>query len=549
MKQSQMLIPTLEDLPTTDEPHFYVLVRAGYIRQFASGSYCYLPLAHRVIEKIKGIIREELADIGGQEILLSSQQFSEIWQKDPEIYETEKVTEDPFVTLLTQDIYSSTQLPLHLFQFQTKLREKSPIRFGWLKSQEYLLQEGRSFHENEGNLEDFFRRYEEVYRRIFARCKIEVREINGNDAAKGIAEAKEFIAVSEIGEETFFYSTESDYAAHKEIAASQYIPKRLHASIGELEKKSAPDADSLIAAADYFEVDYKKAVRAELFLADGRPVMILTRGDHQVNPNKVRKYLQADRFIKISDEKISSYINADPVTAGPVNLPETIELYADHYVKDVTNGMVGANTNHQWFLNVDPKRDFQPKAFGDFRFAEIGEISPDGQGVLAIARGIRLSRLFKKAKSTEMKALALNEAEESISFALGCYELDVNHLFAAIVEQYADEEGLHWPDEIAPFAVHLLQFDVADLAQSQLVAELEASLTERGYDVLIDDRNMATDRKIKDADLIGCPLRLSVGEKAAEGIVEITIKHTGAMVEVRKEELFDTLAILSGSEE
>ena len=521
MKQSKMLIPTLREVPNDAEVLSHqILLRAGYIRQVAAGIYSYLPLANRVLEKLKTIMREEFEKIDAVEMLMPALLPAELWKESgryetygPNLYRLKDrndrdyilgpTHEETFTELIRDEINSYKRLPLNLYQIQTKYRDEKRPRSGLLRGREFIMKDGYSFHADEASLDQSYRDYEKAYSRIFERCGLEFRAIIGDGGAMGGKDSKEFMAISEIGEDTICYSTESDYAANLEMATSLYTPKKSHETQLDLEKIATPEVGTIAEVANFFEVEPQRIIKSVLFIADEEPVMVLVRGDHDVNDVKLKNFLGADFLDEATEEDARRVLGAGFGSIGPVNVSEDVKIYADLAVQDLANAIVGANEDGYHLTNVNPDRDFQPISYEDLRFVQEGDPSPDGNG------GIGVSRLL-----------------------------------SAIVEQNADERGINWPTGIAPFDLHVVQMNVKDEYQTKLSQEVEAMMTEAGYEVLVDDRNERAGVKFADADLIGCPIRITVGKKAVDGVVEVKIKRTGEMLEVRKEELESTLSIL-----
>ena len=514
MKQSKMLIPTLREVPNDAEVLSHqILLRAGYIRQVAAGIYSYLPLANRVLEKLKTIMREEFEKIDAVEMLMPALLPAELWKESgryetygPNLYRLKDrndrdyilgpTHEETFTELIRDEINSYKRLPLNLYQIQTK----------------YL----------------------------------EFRAIIGDGGAMGGKDSKEFMAISEIGEDTICYSTESDYAANLEMATSLYTPKKSHETQLDLEKIATPEVGTIAEVANFFEVEPQRIIKSVLFIADEEPVMVLVRGDHDVNDVKLKNFLGADFLDEATEEDARRVLGAGFGSIGPVNVSEDVKIYADLAVQDLANAIVGANEDGYHLTNVNPDRDFQPISYEDLRFVQEGDPSPDGNGVLAFTKGIEIGHIFKLGTrySDAMGATVLDENGREKSVIMGCYGIGVSRLLSAIVEQNADERGINWPTGIAPFDLHVVQMNVKDEYQTKLSQEVEAMMTEAGYEVLVDDRNERAGVKFADADLIGCPIRITVGKKAVDGVVEVKIKRTGEMLEVRKEELESTLSIL-----
>lgn len=564
MRQSKMLIPTLREIPNDAEVLSHqMLLRAGYIRQVSAGNYSYLPLANRVLEKLKQIMREEFDKIDAIEMLMPAMLPAELWKESgryetygPNLFKLKDrnerdfilgpTHEESFTELIRNEINSYKRLPLNLYQIQTKYRDEKRPRFGLLRCREFIMKDGYSFHANDESLNQSYMDYEKAYHAIFERCGLEFRAIIGDGGAMGGKDSKEFMAISDIGEDTICFSNESDYAANLEMATSLYTPKRSHETYLELEKVATPDVKTIEEVSAFFEVEPQRIIKAVLFIADEEPVLVLVRGDHDVNDVKLKNYLGADFLDEATEEDAQKYFGADFGSIGPVDLPEAVKLYADLNVQDLANAITGANETGYHYTNVNPGRDFEPIAYEDLRFAQEGDLSPDGVGTLEFTKGIEIGHIFKLGTrySESMGANVLDENGREKPVIMGCYGIGVSRLLSAIVEQNADENGINWPKGIAPFDLHIVQMNLKDEYQTRLTDELEQTMTEVGYEVLVDDRNERAGVKFADADLIGCPIRITVGKKAVDGIVEVKIKRTGEMVEVRKEELAATLNIL-----
>lgn len=564
MRQSKMLIPTLREIPNDAEVLSHqMLLRAGYIRQVSAGNYSYLPLANRVLEKLKQIMREEFDKIDAIEMLMPAMLPAELWKESgryetygPNLFKLKDrnerdfilgpTHEESFTELIRNEINSYKRLPLNLYQIQTKYRDEKRPRFGLLRCREFIMKDGYSFHANDESLNQSYMDYEKAYHAIFERCGLEFRAIIGDGGAMGGKDSKEFMAISDIGEDTICFSNESDYAANLEMATSLYTPKKSHETYLELEKVATPDVKTIEEVSAFFEVEPQRIIKAVLFIADEEPVLVLVRGDHDVNDVKLKNYLGADFLDEATEEDAQKYFGADFGSIGPVDLPEAVKLYADLNVQDLANAITGANETGYHYTNVNPGRDFEPIAYEDLRFAQEGDLSPDGVGTLEFTKGIEIGHIFKLGTrySESMGANVLDENGREKPVIMGCYGIGVSRLLSAIVEQNADENGINWPKGIAPFDLHIVQMNLKDEYQTRLTDELELTMTEVGYEVLVDDRNERAGVKFADADLIGCPIRITVGKKAVDGIVEVKIKRTGEMVEVRKEELAATLNIL-----
>lgn len=567
MKQSKVFIPTLRDVPNEAEVLSHkMLLRAGYIRQISSGVYSYLPLATRVIEKIKTIMREEFEKIDAVEMLMPSLLPRELWEESGR-YETYgedlmklqdrhgrdyllgPTHEEAFTTLIRDEITSYKRLPLSLYQIQTKFRDEKRPRSGLLRSREFIMKDAYSFHDSFESLDKTYQDFEKAYTRIFERCGLDFRNIIGDAGAMGGSNSKEFMALSDIGEDTIVYSDSSDYSANLEMATSFHMRKKSLEDEKGLEKVETPNSKSITEVSTFLEVEPEKVMKSLLFIADEKPILVIVRGDHEVNEVKLKNHLDTIFLELATEEETVNYLGVNAGSIGPVGISEDIRIIADVFVQDMMNAVAGANENGYHYLNVNLERDSNVEAYVDLRFVQEGELSPDGQGVLKFARGIEIGHIFKLGTrySEAMNATVLNNNGRSIPVIMGCYGIGVSRLLSAITEQQSNEEGLNWPRHLSPYELHLIPVNMKAEDQVSLSNELYDSLQNAGFSVLLDDRNERVGVKFKDSDLIGLPIRITVGKKAQENIVELKLKKTGEALEVRTDELVDTLNILLSS--
>ncbi|MGO3733205.1 MAG: proline--tRNA ligase [Vagococcus sp.] len=565
MKQSKLFMPTLREVPSDAEVISHkMLLRGGYIRQVSSGYYSYLPLAYKVIKKLETIMREEFDAIDANEMLMPAVIPAELWRESGR-YDTYgdglmklndsngkdfilgPTHEETFTDLIRNDINSYKKLPMYLYQIQPKYRDEKRPRFGLLRGREFIMKDAYSFHATVESLNEGFKDFEKAYMSIFKRCGLDFRVIIGDGGAMGSNDSKEFMAISDIGEDTIVYSEESDYAANIEMATSLYTSKKSHESLAEIEKVSTPNVGTIAEVCDYLKIEPEKTIKSLFFIADEQPVMVLVRGDHDANEVKIKNYLGATSLETATEEETTKHLGAGFGSLGPVGLPDTVKLIADLYIQDMANSVVGANETDYHMINVTPGRDFVPEEYVDVRTVLEGELSPDGQGTLKFAKGIELGHIFKLGTfySDSMNAKVLDENGREIPVQMGSYGIGVSRLLAAIAEQNADDEGINWPSDIAPFDVHIIPINPKDDSQWSLALDIEREMESRGYDVLLDDRKERPGVKFKDADLVGAPFRITVGKKAEESIVEVKIKKTDEMLEIRRDELYDTLNILN----
>lgn len=610
-----MLIPTLREMPSDAQVISHALMlRAGYVRQVSAGVYSYLPLANRVIEKAKKIMREEFDKIGAVEMLAPALLSADLWRESGR-YETygedlyklknrEKsdfilgpTHEETFTAIVRDSVKSYKQLPLNLYQIQPKYRDEKRPRNGLLRTREFIMKDAYSFHANYDSLDAAYDEYKSAYEKIFTRSELDFKAIIGDGGAMGGKDSQEFMAITpdrtdvnrwvvldksvasfdEIpedvqeairteltswmvsGEDTIAYSSESSYAANLEMATDEYKPAGRVVTEEEVARVSTPDCKTIDEVAAFLGLDESQTIKTLVYMADESPVVALLVGNDQLNEVKLKNHLAADFFEVASEDEVRQLLGAGFGSLGPVNLPEGVRIIADRKVQDLANAVVGANEDGYHLTGVNPGRDFTAE-YVDIREVREGEISPDGQGILKFARGIEIGHIFKLGTrySDSMNANVLDENGRAVPLIMGCYGIGVSRLLSAVMEQHARlfvnktpkgefryAWGINFPKELAPFDVHLIPVNVKDEEALTLTDQIEANLLSAGYEVLVDDRNERAGVKFSDSDLIGLPIRVTVGKKAAEGIVEVKIKATGDTIEVHADNLLETLSILT----
>ena len=610
-----MLIPTLREMPSDAQVISHALmVRAGYVRQVSAGIYAYMPLANRAIEKFKAIMREEFEKIGAVEMLAPALLTADLWRESgryetygEDLYKLKNrdksdfilgpTHEETFTALVRDAVKSYKQLPLNLYQIQSKYRDEKRPRNGLLRTREFIMKDGYSFHADYEGLDKTYEEYRKAYEVVFTRAGLDFKGIIGDGGAMGGKDSQEFMAITpdrtdldhwvvldksiasidEIpedvledikkelsswlvsGEDTVAYSTESSYAANLEMASNEYKPSTKVVAQEDVKRVETPNCKSIDEVAAFLNVDDEQTIKTLLFIADKEPVVALLVGNDQVNDVKLKNYLGADFLDPATEEDAVKVFGANFGSLGPVNLPENVRIVADRKVQDVANAVVGANEDGYHLTGVNPGRDFEAE-YVDIREVKEGEISPDGKGVLKFARGIEIGHIFKLGTrySESMGATILDQNGRAVPIIMGCYGIGVSRILSAVIEQHARlfvsktpkgayrfAWGINFPKELAPFDVHVITVNVKDEEAQALTAKVEAELVEKGYEVLVDDRNERVGSKFSDSDLIGLPIRVTVGKKAADGIVEVKIKATGDTIEVNAENLIETLEILT----
>lgn len=562
MKQSKVFIPTMKEVPAGAEALSHrLLLKAGLIKQSTSGIYSYLPLATRVLNNIEAIIREEMESIDAVEILMPALQQAELWEESGRwgSYGAELMrltdrhgrefalgpTHEEVVTSIVRDeLKSYKQLPLTLFQIQSKYRDEKRPRFGLLRGREFIMKDAYSFHVDEASLDATYQDMYEAYKRIFSRSGINARPVLADSGAIGGNHTHEFMALSDIGEDTIVYSENSDYAANIEKAEVVYEPNQKHQPVEALAKIETPNVHTAQELADFLDRPLDEITKSMIFKVDGEFIMILVRGHHEINDVKLKSYFETDNIELATQSEIVNLLGANPGSLGPI-FDKDIKIYADNALQDLNNIVVGANEDGFHLVNANVDRDFNVDAFGDFRFILEGEPLADGSGAAHFAEGIEVGQVFKLGTkySEAMNATILDNQGKAKPLLMGCYGIGVSRTLSAIVEQNNDDNGIIWPKAVAPFDLHLITLNPKKDEQRELGDQLYASL-KNSFDVLYDDRKERAGVKFNDADLIGLPVRVVIGKNAAEGIVEVKRRDSGESEDVHIDDLVDYVKAL-----
>ncbi|WP_209122352.1 proline--tRNA ligase [Alkalihalobacillus sp. BA299] len=561
MKQSSYFIPTMRDVPADAEIASHkLMLRAGMIRQTASGIYSYLPLGKRVLKKVEEIIREEMDASGAIEVLMPAIQPAELWEESgrlgdygPELMRLKDRHERDFVlgatheevitSLVRDDIKSYKKLPLNLYQIQTKYRDERRPRFGVLRSREFIMKDAYSFDTSKEGLNVSYQKMYNAYTRIFERCGLEFRAVEADSGAIGGTDTHEFMVLTEVGEDTIAYSDQSEFAANIEIAPVHVEYSKSDEAQNNVEKVETPNVRTIEELESFFKQSADRMIKAVLFVVNEEPVLVLVRGDHEVNEIKVKNLFEKGDVELAAPEQAKQFLGCETGYIGPIGLPSNVKVVADAAIQYVVNGICGANEPGFHYQNVNAERDFTVMTYTDLRLIQEGDPSPDGKGTIQFAKGIEVGHVFKLGTkySKALGANFLDDQGKTQPMIMGCYGIGVSRTVAAIVEQSNDENGLVWPTTVSPFDIHLIAINVKDEAQLNLADKLYDELRKTRYDVLYDERPERAGVKFKDADLIGLPIRIGVGKKAGEGIVEIKVRKTGEMFEVSVDELDEKL--------
>ena len=559
MRQTLSFIPTLRETPADAEVKSHqLLLRAGFIRQNTSGIYSFLPLGKRVLHKVEKIIREEMEAINSVEVFMPALQQAELWQETGRWYSygdelmrlkdrndrefaLGATHEEIITSLLRDEIKSYKKLPLTLYQIQSKFRDEKRPRFGLLRGREFLMKDAYSFHATTDSLDKTYDDMMQAYSNIFSRLGLNFRAVIADSGAIGGKDNHEFMVLSEIGEDTIAYSDSSPYAANIEMAAVQMEYTRPDEQARPVEKVETPGQKTISQVAEFLETTPENCIKTLVFKADEELIVVLSRGDHEVNDVKA-KHISGAKLIELATpEEVRELLSCDIGSIGPVGLPADVRVFADNAVQSIVNGVTGANEDGVHLKNVTPGEDFAVEAYGDLRFIKEGDPSPDGKGTIQFARGIEVGHIFKLGTtySEPMKATFLNDQGKAMPYIMGCYGIGVSRIVAAVAEEFQDDSGFTWPSAVAPYEIHVVPVNVKDDVQRETGEEIYEQLKAQGFEVLLDDRKERAGVKFADADLIGMPLRITVGKKAAEGILEVKMREANETAEWHKDEVLE----------
>ena len=564
MKTSQSLIPTLRDDPGEAETVSHrLMLRAGLIRKVAAGIYTYLPLGLRVIRKIEQIIREEMNRAGAQELLMPIASPAELWKETArwDYYGKELLRfkdrherdfclgpthEEVITDLFRREVRSYRQLPLNLYQIQTKFRDEIRPRFGLMRGREFIMKDAYSFDLDEAGAKISYQKMYDAYTRIFTRCGLTFRAVEADTGLIGGDVSHEFMVLAETGEATVAYSDQGSYAANLE-RAEVLPPSDVDASsLRPLTPVATPRHRTVEEVTAFLQIAPRQLVKTLLYRAGTETVAVLIRGDHEVNEVKLARLLHVTDVVLADPETVQRVTGAPLGFAGPVGLQQ-VRILADHAVKGMNNFVIGANKADTHYQNANFDRDFTVQQFADLRNAQAGDPSPRGSGVLTLAKGIEVGQVFLLGTkySQKMNATILDDQGKERLAIMGCYGIGVGRTAAAAIEQNHDEKGIIWPYPIAPFHLHLMTVSQSERT-TEVATRLYADLMAAGFEVLWDDRSDRAGVKFNDADLIGAPFQIVVGDKGlADGIVELKMRRSGSKSRIAPGDLAAHLKKLS----
>jgi len=551
-------MPTLREDPQDAEIASHkLLLRAGMIRKTAAGLYSYLPLGYRIVRKVENIVREEMDNYGSQEIHMPVTQPREIWEESgrwktfgPEMFKLKDrnnrefclgpTAEEYFTDLVKGEIKSYKQLPLNIYQIQTKYRDEKRPRFGINRSREFLMEDSYTFDVDEEAMREAYMNMWRAYEVVFNRLGLEYKIVAGDSGAMGGNSSHEFIALSDVGEGVICYSDDSDFAATDEKAYVYYKVEDENVEKLPSEKVLTPNCKTIEEVSDFLNVDAAHCLKAVDLMVEGKPVIVFIPGDRELNMTKLIGYLKCpEHEIEMMEEKDILALNSSPGFTGPIGLDSRIII--DSRVTQMKNFVVGANEENYHIKNVNYGDDFEGEIVEDLLMVQEGDIDPETKSPLKFKRGIEVGNIFQLGQkySKSMNATFLDENGKEQFFWMGSYGIGVTRSVSAIVEQNHDDKGMIWPLVVAPYHVIITVVNTKNEEQNTLAEKLYEKLLLQGVEVLLDDRKERVGVKFNDRDLIGIPLRITVGKKADEDIVEFSERKTLENVEMSSTEAYD----------
>lgn len=518
MKRSATFIPHYTDTNNTEIESFQMLLRGGFIKQVSDDIYCILPLGKRLISKLEKEIISELEKIEAMEISLPTLQINPI-SKEQNPFSLSSNHYVTMVSLIENEIDSNLPLPLIFFQID-KFSDHT---------KQYILNEVYSFHDDEESFQQTYDQLLNVYKNLLVKLGLPYRIVKGVPILES-GEEEELFILSETGDETIVYSDQSNYSANIKIAQVGYLDEPLQVEMKPLEKFQL-NIQTIQDVAETQSISIKDCIKNALYHIDGTYYLVLTRADFNISETKLQHVLKA-KYVRLADEKeIENILNCTKGYVGPIKLPLEVKVIADITVKNMKNAIAGSNENGFFYKNVNANRDFAVNLFEDIRVATEGDLSPDKEGTLHLEKGFKVAHIGKLNLTKQLKR----------PLYVNCFYFGITQLFTILAEKYHDSNGFIWPKEVAPFQIYLVVKNVQDEVQKSLADEIYNILTFYRFEVLYDDRNESSEQKLLDSDLIGLPIRVTVGEMAQVGVIDVQIRNNGQTLQFAKEELFDWL--------
>ena len=568
MKMSKLFVQTLREFPSDAEVVSHkMLARAGYIRKLSSGIYNFLPLMWRVLRKVENIVRDEMDKAGAQELLMPFVQPKELWEESGrwDKYGKELMrlkdrhdrdmclgpTHEEVITAIARDgIKSYKQMPVNLYQIQSKFRDEIRPRFGLLRGREFIMKDAYSFDADEAGLDKEYENMAAAYKRIFERCGLETKMVQSDTGSIGGSMSHEFMVITttDSGENDVFYCESCDYAANSNHAVSKLPQAITDGGFSEAKIVDTPNTTSIEELVGFLKVPPTVILKTLVYIADKKPILALIRADKTIEETKLANVLGVTEIRiasapEIEDLMIEKGFNADKGFIGPVGITG-VRIIADETVKDLKNFVVGCNQKDKHLVGANFGAEIpERKEFFDIRLAEKGENCPVCSSVLNVTRGIEVGNIFKLGTkySKAMNAVFTDIDGKEKPYIMGCYGIGISRTAAAAVERYHDDNGIIWPKAIAPYHVIIVPVNIQDELQMKTATDIYEKLLSQGVEAVLDDRDERAGVKFKDADLIGFPYRITVGRTIQEGLVEFKTRISVEMVTLKPEEAIEKL--------
>jgi len=567
MRYSQTLIPTLKETPAEAEVISHkLLLRAGFIRKLTSGIYTYLPLGLAAIRRVEQIVREEMNRAGAQELLMPMVQPADLWKETgrykkygPELQRFQDrhqrefclgpTHEEVITDLIRRELHSYRDIPINLYQIQTKFRDEIRPRFGLMRGREFIMKDAYSFDMDDQAAEVTYKKMYECYKNIFFRCGLKFRAVEADSGTIGGSFSHEFMVLAETGEDTIVVCNDCDYAANMEKAEVAPGDSRKLGEMAEVEKVETPGKRKVKVVCEFMRIGAEELVKTLVYLVDGEPVAVLLRGDREVEEVKLKNLLGAVNIELADDKQLFDATGVPSGYLGPVGIK--IKTVADQEVAAMSNFVTGAGEKNYHLKNVNMGRDFEVAAMGDIRRITGNDPCPACGGKLHLTQGIEVGHIFKlgTSYSKSMNAVFQDKDGGENPFVMGCYGIGISRIVAAAIEQNHDKDGIIFPVPLAPFQVIILNLGIKDNEITKSAESLYKELSRQGIDVLLDDRDERPGFKFKDSDLLGIPFRVTVGKRLQkDGVVELRRRRDGFSEDVDPGQLVDLLKDKLGEE-
>ncbi len=556
MRLSKFFMSTQREVPADAEiVSHQLMLRAGMMRKVASGIYAFLPMGYRSYRKVERVVREEMDRAGAQELIMPAILPAEVymssgrWEKfGPEMFRLEDRSgrqfclgpthEEPFTETVRDTIRSYRQLPVTLYQIQHKYRDEKRPRFGVMRAREFVMKDAYSFDVDEKGLDASYTAMYDAYCRIFRRLGLDYLLVDADSGAMGGSGSQEFMVKSSVGEDAIAFCPSCGYAANEEKAPCSATAPEIEPEQMPIEKIYTPHVKTIEELTSFLGTVPSSFIKTILYSVDGKTVAVMVRGDREINETKLKNLYDANELTLAPFAEVERITGAEVGFAGPIRLAEKIDLIADNEVLVMRNAICGANESDYHLKNVNPGRDFTPTRVVDVRNIVPGDPCPKCKRPVDTCRGIEVGHIFKLGTkySDALGCKYLDAAGKENSMVMGCYGIGVGRTLAAIIEQHSDENGIAWPMSAAPFQVIIVPTNTTDEKINLLAEEIYLRLQQEGIEVLLDDRDERPGVKFKDADLIGIPLRVTVGRKAVDRIVEMKKRAEGEVTELSSED-------------